>query len=692
MRVRAKIIWASVSMLLLFAGTILSTACAVSDEIAAPTRETAPVTDTATPITTTDENGAASLSNTPTVQDGQTSTGGSEAAIPPDSTTPPPDTSMTLSDTSTNLSDTNTAPSDTQVPESATVEGLEPLVLPKTTAVYFRTRGGSSSDTLKTIVESSTGEMLGSEYINIESSSSALVVFSPETGEATVFETYSSPSWAKNTKRALTIDDNLYLETEWASGRLDLVEYNTTTLARGSESERALLEAAIISDIHYYYDYPEYRDMLGYYGYLEFVKEPLSGGEGTQLKLRPPDAYRDDPDFPFALVAEGQKLYGIKNPVSDGDPVVIYDVNPSTGEPTRLATLPIGDFERGYFFNPRLDNGTVYWAPVREEGSATIIQLWSYRLGDPPSGLKTTDLRVPVGGRKAQVFGFDVDDGHFVWPVRPAGGQTHQLMFYDQQTGAISMADPGLVVNEVQIIHFGEGDAAKRATTSASSAAIVEATPAPTEIPRSQGSTPTAPTPTLAMTPLPKPDASAFELEVGVTPDDFTVVNFCRSESEGRNICVREQRELDAMPGEVYTDDAWAAIRFSLKLAQRLSHKYAGPEHLLYGLVGWNEGPVAGLLRESGADPAAVAGRLQTALLEMPWVSASSRELYPEVGPVLTPVAIEGAKAQAEILNADRIGQEHLLLAMFDAEDSSSSRILSDMGITRGQLWQILSQ
>ena len=87
------------------------------------------------------------------------------------------------------------------------------------------------------------------------------------------------------------------------------------------------------------------------------------------------------------------------------------------------------------------------------------------------------------------------------------------------------------------------------------------------------------------MTPLARPTAAAFDLDVSVAPDDFTVFSFCRAESATTSTCSREQRELDAEPEEVYTQEAWEAIRFSLKLAKRLNHSKAAPEHLLYGLV-----------------------------------------------------------------------------------------------------------
>ena len=285
-----------------------------------------------------------------------------------------------------------------------------------------------------------------------------------------------------------------------------------------------------------------------------------------------------------------------------------------------------------------------------------------------------------------------MDDGHFVFTVRLEGDTTHQLLFYDEESKSISMTDPGLVVNYAQIIHYGEPGAApsaSRTATRTTTGAVPPATPTPTPAYSDRGYASTGPTPTLAMTPLAKPNASAFQLDVGVTSDEFSVVNYCRAESATRSICVREQRELDARPEEVYTEEAWDAIRFSLKLAKRLNHAKAAPEHLLYGLVGRTDGAVAQVLGDLGVDLPLIQGRLQDTLLAMPWTSASSSEIYPDVGTVLTPIAVEGAREQANRLNADRIGSEHLLLAIL-AGDGSSSQILEALGVTDGLVRQVL--
>lgn len=119
-----------------------------------------------------------------------------------------------------------------------------------------------------------------------------------------------------------------------------------------------------------------------------------------------------------------------------------------------------------------------------------------------------------------------------------------------------------------------------------------------------------------------------------------------------------------------------------MKLAKRLNHSKAAPEHLLYGLLGNTDGSAAQLLNKLGADLPLVLSRLQEALLNMPWTSASSRELYPDVGNDLTPVAVEGARKQAARMSAELVSPEHLLLAILEPGSSAGSRILKEMGIT----------
>jgi len=322
---------------------------------------------------------------------------------------------------------------------------------------------------------------------------------------------------------------------------------------------------------------------------------------------------------------------------------------------------------------------------VNKSATSTVIQVWSYRLGDPAAKLKITEIRVPSGDREAGVSGFDVDDGHFVFTVRLKGDKTHQLLFYDEESKSISMSDPGLVVNYAQIIHFGEPSAAtaSSAETRTTTGALPPPTPTPKAATISRDSTPI-----IAMTPLARATASSFDLEVSVNPDEFSVVRFCRALSADTSS--RDEQELAARPEEAYTNEAWEAIRFSLKLAKRINHSKAAPDHLLYGLMAKRDGSAARLLSELGVDLPLVRSRLQEALLDMTWTSASSRELYPDVGPDLTPVAVEGARELAARLNAELVSPEHLLLAILERGSSAGSRILKELGITRDLVWQAL--
>jgi hypothetical protein len=96
--------------------------------------------------------------------------------------------------------------------------------------------GGGSSGTLKTVInDSSTGAMLGTKFIQLESSAKSVVLF-PESGEAMVLDSYSSPSYAPHFKRPYTVADRLCISNKFTDGgALTITEYDTGTLARGPE-------------------------------------------------------------------------------------------------------------------------------------------------------------------------------------------------------------------------------------------------------------------------------------------------------------------------------------------------------------------------------------------------------------------------------------------------------------------------
>lgn len=104
-------------------------------------------------------------------------------------------------------------------------------------ALVMAVSGGSSSSTLKTIVnDSASGAMLGTEFIQLESSSKLVVLFVPDNGESTVIVSYSSPSYAPNFKQPYTVDDHLYISGKFTNGgAMTNTEYDTADLSRAAE-------------------------------------------------------------------------------------------------------------------------------------------------------------------------------------------------------------------------------------------------------------------------------------------------------------------------------------------------------------------------------------------------------------------------------------------------------------------------
>lgn len=127
-----------------------------------------------------------------------------------------------------------------------------------------------------------------------------------------------------------------------------------------------------------------------------------------------------------------------------------------------------------------------------------------------------------------------------------------------------------------------------------------------------------------------------------------------------------------------YTNQAKTAIKYAEKTARRYKHSYIGTEHLLAGLLHEEEGTAGMVLRDMGIS--------EERLMEM-----IRKLIAPEESNVLTadragytPRAtrmLEGAVEEADDLRSEKIGTEHLLLAMLREVDCMGTRLLHTMGV-----------
>ena len=127
-----------------------------------------------------------------------------------------------------------------------------------------------------------------------------------------------------------------------------------------------------------------------------------------------------------------------------------------------------------------------------------------------------------------------------------------------------------------------------------------------------------------------------------------------------------------------YTNQAKTAVKYAEKTARRYKHSYIGTEHLLASLVHEEEGTAGMVLRDMGIS--------EERLMEM-----IRKLIAPEESNVLnadragyTPRAtrmLEGAVEEADDLRSEKIGTEHLLLAMLREVDCMGTRLLHTMGV-----------
>ena len=107
-----------------------------------------------------------------------------------------------------------------------------------------------------------------------------------------------------------------------------------------------------------------------------------------------------------------------------------------------------------------------------------------------------------------------------------------------------------------------------------------------------------------------------------------------------------------------------------------MHHSYVGTEHVLLGLLREDDGAAASALASLGVTHA----RVRSAVVGMigVGVEAPQGEL-PLTGAAQT--AVERAGREASLLGAERVGCEHILLALVRAPDGAATRILQQLDV-----------
>ena len=127
------------------------------------------------------------------------------------------------------------------------------------------------------------------------------------------------------------------------------------------------------------------------------------------------------------------------------------------------------------------------------------------------------------------------------------------------------------------------------------------------------------------------------------------------------------------------------ALQSASALAQQKDHSEIGTEHVLYALLTQEGGIVAPIVERIGADPAQLAGQVQTLLDRYPVVHGNVQMgLSAEFSKILAK-----AEQEAPALKDEYLSAEHILLAIVSS-DGECAALLKQNGITRSSVLEAL--
>ena len=127
---------------------------------------------------------------------------------------------------------------------------------------------------------------------------------------------------------------------------------------------------------------------------------------------------------------------------------------------------------------------------------------------------------------------------------------------------------------------------------------------------------------------------------------------------------------------EQYTAGAGKALRIAVEAAAGLGQGYVGTEHILIGMLRDGHGVAGRILAANGVVLETVEQMVKDLIApETPVVTKEKDGFSPRAEKVL-----EDAAFEASHFRADKIGTEHILLAILADQDSCAARIINTVG------------
>ncbi|HYT02993.1 MAG TPA: Clp protease N-terminal domain-containing protein [Candidatus Acidoferrum sp.] len=161
--------------------------------------------------------------------------------------------------------------------------------------------------------------------------------------------------------------------------------------------------------------------------------------------------------------------------------------------------------------------------------------------------------------------------------------------------------------------------------------------------------------------------------------------------SEIEAIMRNQKNQLDIIIEASFTQEARKVLSVARDEVMRLQHNYIGTEHLLLGLVHEGESVAAKVLSNLGVELNKVRSAVEFILGRGDRIVLGEIDLTPRAKKV-----IELSVNEAERLNHDYIGTEHLLLGLVREGEGIGAGVLESLGVTlekvRAQTVMVLSR
>lgn len=132
-----------------------------------------------------------------------------------------------------------------------------------------------------------------------------------------------------------------------------------------------------------------------------------------------------------------------------------------------------------------------------------------------------------------------------------------------------------------------------------------------------------------------------------------------------------------------YTKKAEKVLEIAKKASRSMHHSYIGTEHLLIGLLGEGSGAAAKVLSSAGVDEERILELIENL------IAPSGNVITADAGGYSprTIRVLENAAKEAERFKNEKVGTEHLLIALIKEADCAAVRLLNTLGVNLQRLY-----